>query len=418
VLAAASYATDAAGYAQMLAAARKFADRVWAVEGRNGIGRHLAHRLVHDGEIVFDVPPKLSAAGIATAPAAAAAPGPFIGPFNNVQTLASTVPKNGDVNPYGVAVAPGHHRPADGRRCAGEQLQQPPQPARHRQHHRRDLAHYRERDLVRVAGPNKLPGPCPGGLGLTTALVALSTGFVIVGSLPTKNGRSASMQAGCLIVLDSSGTPVETISGGPINGPWDMTALDQGTTATLFVTNVLNGTVAASPNVVNEGTVVRIGLSIPSTGIPAVGPKTVIGNMFPERTDPAALMVGPTGLGLSGDTLYVADSVDSSIVAIPDALTRAAPPASVTPLTAGSAVNDPLGLAIAPNGDILTSNGGDGNLVETTPDGHQVAVKMLDTSPAPPGPNGNGALFGLAVVPDGSGVYFVDDGTNTLDLLH
>lgn len=73
---------------------------------------------------------------------------------------------------------------------------------------------------------------------------------------------------------------------------------------------------------------------------------------------------------------------------------------------------------MAPNGDILTANGGDGNLVETTPAGQQVAVKILDTTPAPPGPNGNGTLFGLAVVPDGSGVYFVDDGTNTLDLLH
>lgn len=61
VLAAGRYGTDKAGYADMLAAARKFADRVWAVEGCNGIGRHLAHRLVHDGEIVFDVPPKLSA---------------------------------------------------------------------------------------------------------------------------------------------------------------------------------------------------------------------------------------------------------------------------------------------------------------------------------------------------------------------
>jgi hypothetical protein len=45
----------------MLSAARKFSGRVWAVEGCNGIGRHLAHRLVFDGEIVFDVPPKLSA---------------------------------------------------------------------------------------------------------------------------------------------------------------------------------------------------------------------------------------------------------------------------------------------------------------------------------------------------------------------
>jgi hypothetical protein len=98
-----------------------------------------------------------------------------------------------------------------------------------------------------------------------------------------------------------------------------MIALDAGSTAMLFVTNVLNGTVAASPNVVNGGAVVRIGLSIPRTGAPAVGPETVIGNMLPERTDQAALVVGPTGLGLSvsSDTLYVADSVANRIAAIP-----------------------------------------------------------------------------------------------------
>ena len=194
-----------------------------------------------------------------------------------------------------------------------------------------------------------------------------------------------------------------------------MTAQDAGRTATLFVTNVLNGTVAASPNPVNGGTVVRIGLALPAMGKPAVTAETVIGTGLPERTDPAALVVGPTGLGLSGDTLYIADSVANRIAAIPGAL---AVPGAIATVTTGGAVSDPLGLAIAPNGDILTTNGGDGNLVETTPDGQQVAVKMLDTSPAPPGPNGNGTLFGLAVVPDGSGVYFVDDGTNTLNLLH
>mgnify|MGYP001150014444 CR=1 FL=1 len=98
-------------------------------------------------------------------------------------------------------------------------------------------------------------------------------------------------------------------------------------------------------------------------------------------------------------------------------VTRSGPTGGTT-ISSDAALNDPLGLAMAPNGDILTANGGDGNLVETTPAGQQVAVKILDTTPAPPGPNGNGALFGLAVVPDGSGVYFVDDATNTLDLLH
>jgi hypothetical protein len=358
----------------------------------------------------------LGAAGIATTPAAAAAPATFIGPFNTVQTLASTVPKNGDVNPYGVAVAP----VTTGRLAAGDVLVSNFNNHRNLQGTGSTIVEVSPAggvSLFASLAPNKLPGACPGGLGLTTALVALRSGFVIVGSLPTKDGSSATMQAGCLIVLDSSGTPVETISGSPINGPWDMTALDAGSTATLFVTNVLNGTVAASPNVVNGATVARISLSVPSTGVPAVTSETVIGNMLPERTDPAALVVGPTGLGLSGDTLYVADSVANRVAAIGDALNRTTPTSGAT-VTSGGAVNDPLGLAIAPNGDILTTNGGDGNLVETTPQGQQVAVKMLDTSPAPPGPNGNGTLFGLAVVPDGSGIYFVDDGTNTLNLLH
>ena len=61
VLSKARFGTDKLGYCDMLAEGRRFPDRVWAVEGCNGIGKHLAHRLVHDGEIVLDVPPKLSA---------------------------------------------------------------------------------------------------------------------------------------------------------------------------------------------------------------------------------------------------------------------------------------------------------------------------------------------------------------------
>ncbi|MFI6267214.1 IS110 family transposase [Micromonospora sp. NPDC051006] len=61
VLAVGRYSTDKTGYAQMLAAGRKYAHRVWAVEGCNGIGKHIAHRLLHDGETVLDVPAKLSA---------------------------------------------------------------------------------------------------------------------------------------------------------------------------------------------------------------------------------------------------------------------------------------------------------------------------------------------------------------------
>jgi hypothetical protein len=358
-----------------------------------------------------------AAALMLLSPARAQAAATFIGPFNNVQTIASTVPRNGDVNPYGVAVVPA----SNGRLTAGDVL------VSNFNNHRNlqgtgstivDVSPTGGVTLFASLDPNKLPGACPGGLGLTTALVALRSGWVIVGSLPTKNGSSASMQAGCLIVLDSSGKPVETISGPPINGPWDMTALDEGSTAKLFVSNVLTGTVAASPNVVDGGTIVRIDLSIPAGAAPSITSETTVGTGFAERTDPAALVVGPTGLGLgSHGTLFVADSASNRIASISDALTRTIAVGGTT-VSSGGALNDPLGLAMAPNGDILTANGGDGNLVEITPAGDQVAIKMLDDSPAPPGPNGNGTLFGLAVVPDGSGVYFVDDGTNTLNLLH
>jgi transposase len=61
VLAAGRFGTDRDGYRAMLALGRRYPDRVWAVEGCNGIGRHLAQRLVADGEVVVDVPAKLSA---------------------------------------------------------------------------------------------------------------------------------------------------------------------------------------------------------------------------------------------------------------------------------------------------------------------------------------------------------------------
>lgn len=352
----------------------------------------------------------------AAAPAASGTPASFIGGFNSVATIASTVPKNGDVNPYGVAVAPA----STGRLVAGDVL------VSNFNNHRNLQGTGSTIDEISPAGsvsvfasldPNKLPSACPGGLGLTTALVVLRSGWVIVGSLPTKNGTSATAQAGCLLVLDSSGQPVETIAGQLINGPWDMTALDNGSSADLFVANVLNGTVAASPNTVDGGTVVRIDLTNLTSGTPMISSETTIGQRFPERTDPAALVVGPTGLGLASDgTLYVADSASNRIAAISNAVTTGTPSNAGTTVSSGGALNDPLGLAVAPNGDILTANGGDGNLVETTPTGNQVAVKMLDNSPAPPGPNGNGTLFGLALAP--AGVYFVDDGTNTLNLLH
>jgi hypothetical protein len=279
--------------------------------------------------------------------------------------------------------------------------------------------------LTQFAGidATTLPGSCPGGVGLTTALSVLPGGWVVVGSLPTSDGTSATAQAGCLIVLDSNGNVRKTISGHGINGPWDMTALSVGNVSELFVTNVLNGTVAASPNTVNKGTVLRLVL-LTGNFAPKLLAVSTIGSGFSERTDPAALVVGPTGVGLNSQgTLFVADAVNSRIAAIPHATTRLSSAGTGATVTSGGALNAPLGLTVAPNGDVLTVNGGDGNIVETTPGGKQVAMFLLDNSvpspqTVPPTPPGAGALFGLAVAPHGNGIYYVDDATNTLDLFH
>ena len=347
---------------------------------------------------------------------AAHAAGSFIGGFTTINTIGSTVPKNGDVNPYGMAVVQTSH----GKLVAGDVLISNFNNHRNLQGTGTTIVEMSPSGALTTfadLSANKLPGPCPGGIGLTTALVELQSGWVVVGSLPSKTGSSADMKAGCLIIINSSGQPVETISGGSINGPWDMTAADGTDSATLFVSNVLNGTVAASPQTVSGGTVVRIELSIPAQGNPTVGREIVVANGLSERTDPNAMVVGPTGLGLGSDgTLFVADSAMNRIVAISDASSSS--PGPVTQVSSGGALNDPLGLVIDPgSGDIVTANGGDGNLVETTTSGDQVAVKTVDTTPAPPGPNGNGALFGLALTPGANGIYYVDDATNTMNLL-
>ncbi|HEX9020766.1 MAG TPA: hypothetical protein VF903_05855 [Nitrospirota bacterium] len=360
--------------------------------------------------------------------------------FGTISTVASTVPANGDVNPYGVAVV----KSSVGNLTKGDILVSNFNNSANLQGTGTtivEVAPNGTSTLFSKIDAASLPGACPGGVGLTTALVALRSGWVIVGSLPTKDGMAATAQAGCLIVLDSTGKPVETFSGPPINGPWDMTAWERNGKAKLFVTNVLNGTVAGGGSVVNKGTVVRIDLDL-TGAMPAATAMTVIGSGFSERTDPAALVIGPTGVGLGhkaipgpGENLmaapddeeaietepetefgmtvlYVADSLNNAVQIISEPLDRMTPAGIGTTLTSGGSLNDPLGLIVARN-RIFTVNGNDGFLTEITPAGKQIATRLLDNTGTPPGA---GTLFGLAFVP-GRGIYFVDDGTNTLNLI-
>ena len=219
----------------------------------------------------------LAAASGASAQATTKTPASFIGTFGNVSTVASTVPANGDLNPYGTAVVPR----SEGLLREGDVLVSNFNNSNNEQGTGSTIVEVSPSGTVtQFAQINaaSLPGACPGGVGLTTALTVLSSGWVIVGSLPTADGTSATAQAGCLIVLDSHGNVRETFHGNGINGPWDMTALDAGSVAELFVTNVLNGTVAAGGNVANGGTVLRLVLVIAGNQPPRLVAITKIGS--------------------------------------------------------------------------------------------------------------------------------------------
>jgi hypothetical protein len=167
---------------------------------------------------------------------------------------------------------------------------------------------------------------------------------------------------------------------------------------------------------VRRGIVLRITLTCCLRSTPPTRVKTVtIGSGFPQRSDPVAFVIGPTGVGLgANDVLYVASTLSNSIYAIPNALFRRSNAGQGLLVTKGGRLSMPLGLAIAPNSNILTVNGGNGRIVETTPTGMQIFSRFLDRTGSPPGV---GALFGLAQ--NGPrGVYYVDNDLNALRLFH
>jgi predicted lipoprotein with Yx(FWY)xxD motif len=358
-----------------------------------------------------------SAAASTATTTSSASSSPFLANLKSVSKVASTVPANGDVNPYGIVFV----ATSVGKLQAGQML----------------ISNFNAKEsatengqgtgttIVQVSRTGKvspfatidaktLPGPCPGGVGLTTALNILPGGYVVVGSLPTTNGKTATAKYGCLIVLDSEGKTVETIASKNIQGPWDSTAKSEGSKTTLFVSNALNGGAAKGIHTIDNSTVLRIELESGEGQMPKVLGETVIANGIPWVDSAEALVLGPTGLALASDgTLYVASTDGNKIFAISEAMTRTTPAAKGgTVLTEGGHLKEPLGMVLAPNGNIITSNGGDGNMVETTPAGQQVAVQTADKK------TGAGSLFGLAIAPEGNSIYFVDDGENTLNLLH
>ena len=344
----------------------------------------------------------------------------FLETIKRHSIVTSTVPANGDQNPYAIILAP----VSAGKIQKGDVLVDNFNDKNNLQGLGTTIVDYNpttKKLSLFAAIPRNLT-QCPGGVGLTTAMTMLTSGWVIVGSLPSQDGTTKTKGPGCLIVLDAQGTVAGTIAGPNINGPWgNMAVIDNGTTATLFVSNT--GFDVGPPEdespVVNKATVLRIELSIPDGKPPAVIRQTVIASGLGEQADKDVFIIGPTGLALgAGGVLYISDALANRIAAIPNAATRTDSAGTGQTVTKDGFLKRPLAMTTALNGHLIVTNGLNGQVVEIDPmSGTQLYARWIDANKAQ-SPPGSGDLFGIAMTPAGDGFYFVEDEVNMLVLAH
>jgi len=322
-----------------------------------------------------------------------------------VPAQGSTSPSNGDLNPYGLAVVPqgfpsGMLRPGQllvsnfNNSAANGNLQG-------------------EGSTIVIMDPATgqqtglfFKGKPP--IGFTNALGIMPAGLVFAGSVFTTNSTSPAQNGG-LLVINRNGHLVTTITSGT-NGPWGLAINNQSTTAAqLFISNVL------------DGTVTRISVSL-NGGFNTVGSPTTIASGYAHGPDGMGLVVGPAGLAYdsSEDILYVAAEGDNEIFAITDASDLNSTAGMGTPIFADqNHLHGPLGLMIAPNGNLVTANAGPAahvdsaqpsELVEFTADGEFVRQFSID-------PN-TGSAFAILNVPSlvANQFAYVDDFSSILNI--
>lgn len=315
----------------------------------------------------------------------------------------STMPSNGDVNPYGVAFVPNGF-PEGGALAAGDVLVSNFNNGANLQGGGTTIVQLRPRGPLAPPGTatvfftSSLPG-------LSTALGVLRNGLVIVGNVPTTDGTIATIGQGALQVIDRHGHWLQTWTDPKLlDGPWDLTVVDHGDHALIFVSNVLNGTVT------------RLEVAVGAKGLTLLK-KTAIASGYPHVPNAAALILGPTGVAFDADTdtLFVASTADNMIYAVAHASSRTDAATRGRIVFADPHLRGPLALRFAPNGNLLAANGDAVNadvlhpseIVEFTTWGQFVREYNVDSS--------QGGAFGLDTRRDGPFNYAViDDVTNNL----
>jgi hypothetical protein len=320
-------------------------------------------------------------------------------------TNSSTIPANGDLNPYGVAFVP-ERFPGGGAINAGDVLVS----------NFNDTNNLQGRGTTVIALPSNGPPAAPMTAtvyfsspmpGLSTALGVLQAGLVIVGNLPTADGTFATIGQGSLQVIDRNGNLLQTLTDATfLNGPWDMAIDDKVAIAHLFVSNV------------NIGSVSRLDVAVTPTGLNVLK-KVTVATGYSHVANSGALILGPTGLAYDSlhDTLFVASTNDNKVFVVPQAEQRTNPVVQGAVVFSDPHLRGPLALKFAPNGNLLTANGDAVNadavhpseIIEFTTRGQFVREYNVDAS--------EGGAFGLDTVLDSGGHFdfaAVDDVTNNL----
>jgi DNA-binding beta-propeller fold protein YncE len=183
----------------------------------------------------------------------------------------------------------------------------------------------------------------------------------------------------------------------------------------LFVSNAGFGIGAPGQPVQHRATVLRIGLAIATGKPPVVTSQTVIGDGFGAQADAGVFLIGPTGLALGQDgALYVSDAIGNRVAAIADAAARSDSAGQGRQISKDGLLRRPLAMGFAGNGHLLVVNGLNGQVVEIDPaSGKQDGAMWLDADEAQ-SPPGSGDLFGITMMPDGKGFYYVEDDVNAL----
>jgi hypothetical protein len=221
----------------------------------------------------------------------------------------------------------------------------------------------------------------------------------------TTDGTDGTAAPGDLYILDKGGNVVQTITPGTnlINGSWGLAINDKGNSAQVFVSNVF------------DGTITRLDLSFKGSGV-TIDKSTTIAAGYTFGLNADAIVVGPAGLfyDKKKDVLYVSAENDNKIFALSGASKLTASGGTGTIIFADPALNGPLGLVMASNGDLITVNADSLNgspatpsdVIEFTTGGTLVHQFSIDPNPG----------SGFAILSLQNEFAYVDDFTSNVTI--